>query len=188
MRFIVSIVTVIGIATPAIGGQYDDEEEVIIIRAMGQVDSLLKRGQSEKALAEYVKVKEACFDYVSARLEANFGNAIANVSLFLYQDYREAADHLQESLAADPRQKPLFNILEKVMLENIKLYDDIAFILDKVGLSTKAHEYRELVKDRRYFVETLTAALEPLREKSFEEAMEAFPKSREALKKRLKSE
>ena len=91
-------------------------------------------------------------------------------SLLLPQrDYRTAADHLQESLAADPRQKPLFTILETVMSENIKLYDDIAFILDKVGLSAEAHEYRELVKDRRYFAETLTAALESLREKSIEE-------------------
>ena len=35
MRFIVLIVAVIGIATPAIGGSHDDEEETIIFRAMG---------------------------------------------------------------------------------------------------------------------------------------------------------
>ncbi len=140
-----------------------------------RADSLLKRGQSEKALAEYVKVKEACFDYVSARVEANVHNIIANMflpSLLLPQrDYRTVADHLQKSLAEDPAQKPLFTILETVMQENIKLWDDIAFILDKVGLSAEAHEYRELVKDRRYFAETLTAALEPLREKSLKETM-----------------
>ena len=173
MRFIVLIVAVIGIATPAIGGSHDDEEETIIFRAMVRADSLLALGQSDRALDEYVKVKEACFDYVRARVEANVDNGIASMflpSLLLPQrDYRTAADHLQESLAADPRQKPLFTILETVMSENIKLYDDIAFILDKVGLSAEAHEYRELVKDRRYFAETLTAALESLREKSIEE-------------------
>lgn len=180
MRFIVLIITVIGIATPAIGGSHDDEEETIIFRAMMRADSLLAQGQSDQALEEYVKVKEACFDYVRARVEANFHNGIANMvlpSLLLPQrDYRTAADRLQKSLAEDPAQKPLFTILETVMSENIKLYDDIVFILDKVGLSAEAHEYRELVKDRRYFAETLTAALEPLREKSLEETMERlFP-------------
>ncbi|MYC69578.1 MAG: hypothetical protein F4X17_02590 [Gemmatimonadetes bacterium] len=185
MRFIVLIVTAIGIATPVLGGSHDDEEETIIIRTTVRADSLLKQGQSEKALAEYVKVKEACFDYVRARVLANTHNGGANFvlpSLFRPQgDYRTAADHLQKSLATDPAQKPLFTILETVMSENIKLYDDIAFILDKVGLSAEAHEYRELVKDRRYFAETLTAALEPLREKSLKETMER-------LEKQLKSE
>lgn len=183
MRFIVLIVTAIGIATPAIGGSHDDEEETIIIRATVRADSLLRRGQSEKALAEYVKVKEACFDYVRARVEANVHNGIANMSLpsllLPQRDYRTAADRLQKSLAEDPAQRPLFEILETVMSENIKLYDDIAFILDEVGLSAEADEYRKLVKDRRYFAETLTAALEPLRKKSREERMKRNPRLRE---------
>ena len=118
---------------------------------------------------------ETCFDYVRARVEANVHNSIASMvlpTLLLPQrDYRTAADHLQKSLAEDPAQRQLFEVLETVMSENIKLYDDMAFILDKVGLSAEAHEYRELVKDRRYFAETLTAVLEPLREKSLEETM-----------------
>ena len=183
MRFIVLIVTVIGIATPAIGDSHDDEEETIIIRATVRADSLLRRGQSEKALAEYVKVKEACFDYVSARVEANVHNGIASLVLPSLlptkRDYRTAANRLQKSLAEDPAQRPLFEILETVMSENIKLYDDIAFILDEVGLSAEANEYRKLVKDRRHFAETLTAALEPLRKKSREERMKRNPRLRE---------
>ena len=49
------------------------------------------------------------------------------------------------------------------MLENIEFYDRVAILLDEAGLSAEAHEFREQVKDRRYFAEILTAALEPLK-------------------------
>ncbi len=182
MRFIVLIVTVIGIATPANG----EDEAMAILKALGRADSLLAQGQSDQALDEYVGVRRAFARYMEPRIEARIYNRIAVISL--YGGYRKAAESLQKSLAEDPTQEPLFTILERVMLENIELYDRIAIILDEVGLSAEAHEYREQVKDRRYFAEVLTAALEPLRKKSLKETMEMLPKTREYLEKRLKSE
>ena len=173
MRFIVLIVTVIGIATPAIGSQHDDEEETVILRAIARADSLLAQGQSDQALDEYVGVKSACLSYIGKRIDAHTYNSLANTSLL--GGYREMAESLQKSLVKDPTQEPLFEILETVMLENIELYDRVALILDEIGRSDEAQEYREQVKDRRYFAEVLTTALEPLRKKSLEETMEMFP-------------
>ena len=177
MLFIVLIVTVIGIATPANG----EDEAMAIFMAMGRADSLLAQGQSGQALDEYVGVRRAFARYMVPRSEARITNAQAVLSLFV-GDYCRAAESLQKSLAKDPTQEPLFTILETVMLENIEFYDRVAILLDEAGLSAEAHEFREQVKDRRYFAEILTAALEPLRKKSREEAMDLFsPELRELL-------
>ena len=176
MGLIVLIVTAIGIATPANG----EDEAMAIFKALGRADSLLAQGQSDQALDEYVGVRKAFARYMVSRGTARLYNRQALI--FLYLGYREAAESLQKSLAEDPTQESLFTILEKVMLENIELYDRVAIVLDEIGLSAEAHEFREQVKDRRYFAETLTAALEPLRKKSREEAMDLFsPEFRELL-------
>ena len=182
MRFIVLIITVIGIATPANGE--DEETDVFraIVMAMGRTDSLLAQGQSDRALDEYVVMKGVLDRYMTLRRNAIGQNYLAEAYLKLSGDYRAAAENLQESFAEDPTQKPLFGILEKVMLENLALYDNVAILCDNVGLSAEANGFRELAKDRRYFVETLTAALEPLRKKSREEAMDLIsPELRELL-------
>ena len=177
MRFTVLIVTAIGIATPANGG----DEAMAISKALGRADSLLARGQSDQALDEYVGVRRTFARYMVSRVTARVYNNQAGTAL-LYGGYRDAAEALQKSLAEDPTQEPLFTILEKVMLENIEFYDRVAILLDEIGLSAEAHEFREQVKDRRYFAEILTAALEPLRKKSREEAMDLFsPEFRELL-------
>ena len=182
MRFIVLIVTAIGIATPANG---EDEETDIfrtIVMAVGRTDSLLAQGQSDQALDEYVGMKGMLARYMALRLTARIYNDQAAVSLSLLGDYRTTAEALQKSLAEDPTQEPLFKILEKVMLENVIFYDKVAVLLDEAGLSADANEFREKAKDRRYFAEILTAALEPLRKKSREEDMDLFsPEFRELL-------
>ena len=158
MRFTVLIVTAIGIATPANG----EDEAMAISKALGRADSLLARGQSDQALDEYVGVRRAFARYMVSRVTARGYNNQAGIAL-LYGGYRDAAEALQKSLAEDPTQESLFTILEKVMLENIEFYDRVAILLDEIGLSADANEFREQVKDRRYFAEMLTAALEPLR-------------------------
>lgn len=177
MRFIVLIVTVIGIATPANG----EDEAMAIFKALGRADSLLAQGQSDQALDEYVGVRKAFARYMVSRGTARIYNSQAGAAL-LYGGYRDAAESLQKSLAEDPTQESLFTILERVMLENIEFYDKVAILLDEIGLSAEAHEFREQVKDRRYFAEILTAALEPRRKKLREEAMDLFsPDLRELL-------
>lgn len=182
MRFIVLIVTAIRIATPANG---EDEETDIfraIVMAVGRTDSLIAQGQSDQALDEYVVMKGVLDRYMTLRRNAIGQNYLAEAYLKLSGDYRAAAENLQESFAEDPTQKPLFGILEKVMLENVIFYDKVAVLLDEAGLSADANEFREKAKDRRYFAEILTAALEPLRKKSREEAMDLFsPEFRELL-------
>ena len=168
MRLIVLIFTVIGIATPANG---EDEETDIfraIVMAVERTDSLLAQGQSDQALDEYVGMKGMLARYMALRLTARIYNDQAAVSLSLLGDYRTTAEALQKSLAEDPTQEPLFKILEKVMLENVIFYDKVAILLDEAGLSADANEFREKAKDRRYFAEILTTALEPLRKKSRE--------------------
>ncbi len=177
MRFIVLIVTAIGIATPANG----EDEAMAIFKTLGRADSLLAQGQSDQALDEYVGVRRAFARYMMSRGTARIYNNQAGIAL-LYGGYRDAAESLQKSLAEDPTQESLFTILEKVMLENIEFYDKVAILLDEIGLSAEAHEFREQVKDRRYFAEILTAALEPRRKKLREEAMDLFsPELRELL-------
>ena len=186
MRFIVLIVTVIGIATPASSTLHDDEEETIIIKAIGRIDSLLAQGQPDQALEEYEGMREAVLGYVQGQLGAQFHNSRALISLSRpggpsLGKYPEAASTLQKSLVADPTQKSLFEILAIMARDNSELYDMLATALDEVGLSDTAHDSRVLAKDRRRFVEMLEAALEPLRKKSRKETMEMFPALRELL-------
>ena len=184
MRFIVLIVIVIGIATPASSTLHDEEEETIIIRAIGRIDSLLAQGQPDQALEEYEGMREAVLGYVQGRLKAQFHNGKAFLSLSRpggpsLGKYPEAASTLQKSLAADPTQKSLFEILAIMARDNSELYDMLATALDEVGLSDTAHDSRVLAKDRRRFVEMLEAAFEPLRKKAREERMKRNPKLRE---------
>ena len=180
MRFIVLIVTVIGIATPASSSSHDEEEEMILLRAIVRIDSLLTQGQSDQVFDEFREFKTSFLGYLQGRIGAKLHNGHARFLLSRpggpsLGEYPKAAEPLQKSLALNPTQRSLFEILEMVILENIELYDNTAFLLDKIGLSAEAHEYREQVKDRRSFAEGLTAALEPLRKKSLEETMERFP-------------
>ena len=156
MRFIVLIVTVIGIATPASSTLHDEEEETIIIRAIGRIDSLLAQGQSDQAFDEFRGFKASLLGYIERQSRAQLYNLQANLSL---GDYPKAASKLQKSLAADPTQKSLFEILVIMARDNSELYDMLATALDEVGLSDAAHDSRVLAKDRRRFVEMLEAAL-----------------------------
>ena len=176
MRFIVLIVTVIGIATPASSTLHDEEEETIIIRAIGRIDSLLAQGQSDQAFDEFRGFKASLLGYIERQSRAQLYNLQANLSL---GDYPKAASKLQKSLAADPTQKSLFEILVIMARDNSELYDMLATALDEVGLSDAAHDSRVLAKDRRRFVEMLEAAFEPLRKKAREERMKRNPKLRE---------
>lgn len=166
MRFIVLIVTVIGIATPA--SSIDKKgEEIAIVRAIGRIDSLLAQGQPDQALEEFEGMREAVLGYVQGRISAQAHNSLARFPLFLpggptLGDYPKAASSLQKSLAAAPTQKTLFEILALIARDNSELYDMLATALDEAGHSDMAHDSRALAKDRRRFVEMIEAALEPL--------------------------
>ena len=130
-------------------------------------------------------MREAVLGYVQGRLKAQFHNGKAFLSLSWpggpsLGKYPEAASTLQKSLAADPTQKSLFEILAIMARANSELYDMLATALDEVGLSDAAHDSRVLAKDRRRFVEMLEAAFEPLRKKAREERMKRNPKLRES--------
>ena len=147
---LISLSTVIGIATPA-----SSIEETIIIRAIGRIDSLLAQGQSDQAFDEFRGFKASLLGYIERQSRAQLYNLQANLSL---GDYPKAASKLQKSLAADPTQKSLFEILVIMARNNSELYDMLATALDEVGLSDAAHDSRVLAKDRRRFVEMLEAA------------------------------
>ena len=168
-------------ADPASSGGHEKEEVVRIIRAIGRIDTLLAQGQPDQALKEYEEIKGVLVEYMQGRLTAGAYNSIAEATLgplYLYDgpfspealpflgNYRSIAGLLQKSLAGDPTQKPLFEILTAAVLEIVQLYDYLAVVFDKLESPDTAHDFRERAKDRRHFVETIEAALEPLRKKS----------------------
>ena len=168
-------------ADPASSGGHEKEEVVRIIRAIGRIDTLLAQGQPDQALKEYEEIKGVLMGYMQGRLTAGAYNSIAEATLgplYLYDgpfspealpflgNYRSMAGLLQESLGGDPTEKPLFEILTAAVLEIVQLYDYLAVVFDELESPDTAHDFRERAKDRRHFVETIEAALEPLRKKS----------------------
>lgn len=140
------------------------EEAMTILRTMAQADSLLEEiGLSDQALAEQVKAKEPCAAYVTQRMGADILNNQIRIALSI-GFYENAAEVLQESLDRDPRQQALFEVLEKVATENVKLLDMIVSSLDISGQKADAEKYRRMANDRRLFAEAIKTALEPLRE------------------------
>ena len=181
MKLILLAVVLIGIATPASSGGHDISEELAIVRAIGRIDSLLAQGQPDQASKEYEELEGVLLRYMQRQLYTRGRNTMAVAMLGpLYQydgplfpevqpflgNYRSMAGLLQKSLADEPTQKPLFEILTAAVLEIVLLYDYLAVVSDSLDNPDIAHEFRERAKDRRHFVETIEAALEPLREKS----------------------
>ena len=96
MRFIGLIAAAIGIATPVSSQE--------IVEAVQRGDSLLAQGQPKQALAEYEKAHEL------GAGSAMFLNRLA--SLYMQTGgYSQAAESLQQSLAEDPRQLPVYSVL-----------------------------------------------------------------------------
>ncbi len=127
MRFIGLIAAVIGIATPASGQA--------IVEAVQRGDSLLAHRQPKQALAEYEKALEL------GAGSAMFLNRLA--SLYMQTGgYRQAAQSLQQSLAEDPRQLPVYSALGEAFLAMSQL-DSSIFYVEQASIlapsSTKVH-------------------------------------------------
>ena len=127
MKFIGLIAVAIGIATPASGQA--------IVEAVQRGDSLLAQGQPKQALAEYEKARE-----IGAG-SAMFLNRLA--SLYMQTgSYKQAAESLQQSLAEDPRQLPVYSALGEAFLAMSQL-DSSIFYVEQASIlapsSTKVH-------------------------------------------------
>ena len=127
MRFIGLIAAAIGIATPASGQD--------IIKAVQRGDSLLAQGQPKQALVEYEKARKR------GAGSAMFLNRLA--SLYMQTGgYNQAAESLQESLAEDPRQLPVYSALGEAFLAMGQL-DSSIFYVEQASIlapsSTKVH-------------------------------------------------
>ena len=127
MRFIGLIAAAIGIATPASGQD--------IVEAVQRGDSLLAQGQPKQALAEYEKAREL------GAGSAMFLNRLA--SLYMQTGgYSQAAESLQQSLAEDPRQLPVYSTLGEAFLAMGQL-DSSIFYVEQASIlapsSTKVH-------------------------------------------------
>ena len=127
MRFIRLIVAVIGVAVPASGQA--------IVEAVQRGDSLLAQGQPKQALAEYEKARE------QGAGSAMFLNRLA--SLYMQTGgYGQAAESLQQSLAEDPKQLPVYSALGEAFLAMGQL-DSSIFYVEQASIlapsSTKVH-------------------------------------------------
>ncbi|MDE2810663.1 MAG: tetratricopeptide repeat protein [Gemmatimonadota bacterium] len=127
MRFIGLIAAAIGIATPASGQD--------IVEAVLRGDSLWARGQPKQAIAEYEKAREL------GAGSAMFLNRLAG----LYMQtggYSQAAESLQQSLAEDPRQLPVYLALGEAFWAMGQL-DSSIFYVEQASIlapdSTKVH-------------------------------------------------
>ena len=127
MRFIGLIAVVLGVAIPASGQD--------IFKAVQRGDSLLAQGQPQPALAEYEKAREL------GAGSAMFLNRLAG----LYMQtggYSQAAESLQESLAEDPRQLPVYSALGEAFLAMGQL-DSSIFYVEQASIlapsSTEVH-------------------------------------------------
>ena len=115
------------IATPASGQA--------IVEAVQRGDSLLAHRQPKQALAEYEKALEL------GAGSAMFLNRLA--SLYMQTGgYRQAAQSLQQSLAEDPRQLPVYSALGEAFLAMSQL-DSSIFYVEQASIlapsSTKVH-------------------------------------------------
>ena len=127
MRFIGLIAAVIGIAIPASGQN--------IVEAVQRGDALLEQGQPKLALAEYEKAREL------GAGSAMFLNRLA--SLYMQTGgYKQAAESLQQSLAEDPRQLPVYSALGEAFLAMGQL-DSSIFYIEQASIlapsSTQVH-------------------------------------------------
>lgn len=127
MKFIGLIAAVLGIAIPASGQE--------IVEAVQRGDSLWAQGQPEQALAEYEKARAL------GAGSAMFLNRLA--SLYMQAGgYNQAAESLQQSLAEDPRQLPVYSALGEAFLAMGQL-DSSIFYVEQASIlapsSTKVH-------------------------------------------------
>ena len=127
MRFIGLIAAAIGIAISASGQD--------IVEVVQRGDSLLTQGQPKQALAAYEKAREL------GAGSAMFLNRLA--SLYMQTGgYSQAAESLQESLAEDPRQLPVYSALGEAFLAMGQL-DSSIFYVEQASIlapsSTKVH-------------------------------------------------
>ena len=127
MKFIGLIAVAIGIAIPASGQD--------IVEAVQRGDSLLAQGQPKQALAEYEKAREL------GAGSAIFLNRLA--SLYMQTGgYSQAAESLQQSLAEDARQLPVYSALGEAFLAMGQL-DSSIFYVEQASIlapsSTKVH-------------------------------------------------
>ena len=127
MRFIGLIAAVIGITIPASGQN--------IVEAVQRGDALLEQGQPKLALAEYEKAREL------GAGSAMFLNRLA--SLYMQTGgYGQAAESLQQSLAEDPRQLPVYSALGEAFLAMGQL-DSSVFYVEQASIlapsSTQVH-------------------------------------------------
>ena len=127
MRFIGLIAAAIGIAIPASGQD--------IVEVVQRGDSLLTQGRPKQALAAYEKAREL------GAGSAMFLNRLA--SLYMQTGgYSQAAESLQESLAEDPRQLPVYSALGEAFLAMGQL-DSSIFYVEQASIlapsSTKVH-------------------------------------------------
>ena len=127
MRFIGLIAAAIGIAIPASGQD--------IVEAVQRGDSLLAQGQPKQALAEYEKAREL------GAGSAMFLNRLASLYMQI-GGYSRAAESLQQSLAEDPRQLPVYSALGEAFLAMGQL-DSSIFYVEQASIlapsSTKVH-------------------------------------------------
>ena len=128
MRFIGLIAAVIGIVAIPASGQN-------IVEAVQRGDALLEQGQPKLALAEYEKAREL------GAGSAMFLNRLA--SLYMQTGgYGQAAESLQQSLAEDPRQLPVYSVLGEAFLAMGQL-DSSIFYVEQASIlapsSTQVH-------------------------------------------------
>ena len=128
MRFIGLIAAVIGIVAIPASGQN-------IVEAVQRGDALLEQGQPKLALAEYEKAREL------GAGSAMFLNRLA--SLYMQTGgYGQAAESLQQSLAEDPRQLPVYSALGEAFLAMGQL-DSSIFYVEQASIlapsSTQVH-------------------------------------------------
>ena len=128
MRFIGLIAAVIGIVAIPASGQN-------IVEAVQRGDALLEQGQPTLALAEYEKAREL------GAGSAMFLNRLA--SLYMQTGgYGQAAESLQQSLAEDPRQLPVYSALGEAFLAMGQL-DSSIFYVEQASIlapsSTQVH-------------------------------------------------
>ena len=176
MKLVLLAVVLAGITGPASSEDHLPEDvleelnkttKMQILEAVIRIDSLLSLDRPVQAIGEYKKLKGVLTRYIKDRAWAEGQNNLAAIRVGIWDtesplmgSYTDAAAALEKSLAADPTQKPLFEILARLALDYGRALVMLAKILDEVGQSEHAENCRAVASDSQGLAKRLEAALE----------------------------